>query len=618
MNIFYEESGQFKVATVIQKNDASYQADTVGGKRVKIKANNVFVEFDTDAVAFLENAQQQASEIDIPLLWEVVGECEFTAEAAAGEYFGQKPNKSELAATLIALYAAPMYFYKKNKGVFKAAPEETLKQALAAIERKKQQDAQMAEWIDELKSFRLPENIAVVLPKILHTPDKQTLEYKAFIKAAEVLKLTPFELAQKTGGVSSLPQYLLDGFVLNNFPQGIDFPEIACEQPQNLPVAENIKAFSIDDIATTEIDDALSLTKTDTGFLLGIHIAAPTLSANDAIHKIIHQRQSTLYFPTGKITMLPENWISAFSLDENGYRPCVSVYFYLDENAQFVGLPQSKIEQVWIEKNLRIQEIEPFFNRLSGCLKTDDDKFDFHAELKTLWQIAISLQKQRGKYEEDAPIRYEYSVEVDENGIVTPIKRERDAPIDTVVGEMMILANKTWAEMLDQAGLGGIFRVQEPKGQVRLTTQSSPHDGLGVSHYAWHTSPLRRATDFINQQQLISLIDGEQYTPRFDKNDNQLFAAVRDFETAYTAYKDFQQQMERYWSLVYLQQNAVAELTATLLKGDLVRIDGLPLVARATGIPIDILPRTLMKLRVGEIDLITQSVALQYMNVLAA
>ncbi|MBR3424921.1 MAG: RNB domain-containing ribonuclease, partial [Neisseriaceae bacterium] len=114
MNIFYEESGQFKVASIIQKNDASYQADTVGGKRVKIKANNVFVEFDTDAVAFLENAQQQASEIDIPLLWEVVDECEFTAEAAAGEYFGQKPNKSELAATLIALYAAPMYFYKKN------------------------------------------------------------------------------------------------------------------------------------------------------------------------------------------------------------------------------------------------------------------------------------------------------------------------------------------------------------------------------------------------------------------------------------------------------------------------------------------------------------------------
>ncbi|MBO7381243.1 MAG: RNB domain-containing ribonuclease, partial [Neisseriaceae bacterium] len=145
----------------------------------------------------------------------------------------------------------------------------------------------------------------------------------------------------------------------------------------------------------------------------------------------------------------------------------------------------------------------------------------------------------------------------------------------------------------------------------------SVHDGLGVAHYAWHTSPLRRATDFINQQQLISLIDKEKYQVRFAVNDAQLYAALRDFESAYTAYNDFQNQMERYWSLVYLQQENIKEINAILLKGDLVRIDGLPLVARAVGSPIDIPPRTLMKLRVGEIDLITQSVGLQYINVVA-
>ncbi|EMT8392668.1 hypothetical protein F2513_001961, partial [Neisseria gonorrhoeae] len=48
MNIFYEESGQFKVAVVVQKNDATYQVDTQHGKRTKVKANNVFAEFDGD------------------------------------------------------------------------------------------------------------------------------------------------------------------------------------------------------------------------------------------------------------------------------------------------------------------------------------------------------------------------------------------------------------------------------------------------------------------------------------------------------------------------------------------------------------------------------------------
>ena len=59
MNIFYEESGQFKVAAIVQKNDATYQVDTQHGKRTKVKANNVFTEFDGDMAAFLENAQAQ-------------------------------------------------------------------------------------------------------------------------------------------------------------------------------------------------------------------------------------------------------------------------------------------------------------------------------------------------------------------------------------------------------------------------------------------------------------------------------------------------------------------------------------------------------------------------------
>ena len=60
MNIFYEESGQFKVAAVIQKNDSTYQADTQHGKRTKVKAANVFAEFDGDMAAFLEKAQNEA------------------------------------------------------------------------------------------------------------------------------------------------------------------------------------------------------------------------------------------------------------------------------------------------------------------------------------------------------------------------------------------------------------------------------------------------------------------------------------------------------------------------------------------------------------------------------
>ena len=611
MNIFYEESGQFKVASIVQKNDATYQVDTQHGKRTKVKANNVFAEFDGDMAVFLENAQAQAADIDTDLLWEVCGEEEFSAEAIAEEYYGHAPTKTELAATLIALYAAPMYFYKKSKGVFKAAPEETLKQALAAIERKKQQDAQIDAWAEALKRGEMPSEIAADLKTILHAPDKQSLTYKAFTKAADELKISAYELAKKTGDITSIPQYLQDGFEIKYFPKGTGFPDLPLPEMPDLPKAD-VTAFSIDDESTTEVDDALSLTDLGNGMKrVGIHIAAPSLAIKpgDKMEKNIMERLSTVYFPGGKITMLPENWIAAFSLDAGAYRPSISIYFDVD-NEFNVGAPTCKIEAVNIAENLRSQTIEPHFNAETGLDEAGEMMFAHHQDLIWFYQFAIALQKARGKYEPDRAPQYDYSIELDEEGNVSVVRRERGSPIDTLVSEMMILANSTWAQMLDENELPGLFRVQ-PAGKVRMSTKSEPHIGMGVQHYGWFTSPLRRAADYINQKQLISLIDNSA-EPLYQNSDAELFAALRDFDAAYTAYADFQRQMEAYWSLVYLQQQGTSELTATILKEDLVRIEGLPLVTRATGIPFDALPKSQALFKITELDAEKQFIALNY------
>ena len=616
MNIFYEESGQFKVAAIVQKNDATYQVDTQHGKRTKVKANNVFAEFDGDMAAFLENAQAQAADIDTDLLWEVCGEEEFSAEAIAEEYYGHVPTKTELAATLIALYAAPMYFYKKAKGVFKAAPEETLKQALAAIERKKQQDAQIDAWAEALKRGEMPSEIAADLKTILHAPDKQSLTYKAFTKAADALKTSAYELAKKTGGITSIPQYLQDGFEIKYFPKGTGFPDLPLPEMPDLPKAD-VTAFSIDDESTTEVDDALSLTDLGNGMKrVGIHIAAPSLAIKqgDKMEKNIMERLSTVYFPGGKITMLPENWIAAFSLDAGAYRPAVSIYFDVDSEFN-VGEPTCKIEAVNIAENLRIQTIEPHFNAETGLDEAGEMMFAHHQDLIWFHQFAVALQKARGKYEPDRAPQYDYSIELDEEGKVSVVRRERGSPIDMLVSEMMILANRTWAQMLHDNDLPGLFRVQ-PAGKVRMSTKSEPHIGMGVQHYGWFTSPLRRAADYINQKQLLSLID-DTAEPLFQQSDAELFAALRDFDTAYAAYADFQRQMEAYWSLVYLQQQGTSELTATILKEDLVRIEGLPLVTRATGIPFDALPKSQVLLKITELDPEKQFIALNYVKAVA-
>lgn len=615
-HIFYEDGGQFKVASIVQKNDSTYQADTQHGKRVKVKAANTFIEFDGSMDSFMQTAQAEANEIDTELLWDCVGQDEFDFKAAAKEYFGNQASKTQLAATLMALYAAPMYFHKKNKGVFKAAPEDVLKQVLATIERKAQQEAQIQAWADEMVAGRLPDAITTELPQILYDPDKQSLAYKAFHKASDELKLSPYELALHTGGITSKPQYLLQRFAYKYFPKGMDFPELSApEQPAHLPLA-NVQAFSIDDLSTTEVDDALSVQDLGNGSKrIGIHIAAPALGIepNSDVEKIVMQRLSTVYFPANKITMLPENWIGAFSLDEGKVVPAFSIYFDVDENWQ-LSEPTSQIELVPIATNLRIQNIEPFFNSETGVGSADNPQFAHHADCLYLLDLACELQRQRDRLDDPTlPKKYDYGIDFDANGKVLITRRERGSPIDTLVSEMMILANTSWAKMLHDNELAGLFRVQ-PSGRVRMSTHSEPHIGMNVAHYGWFTSPLRRASDYINQKQLQSLLDPDS-EPRFTKNDSDLFVALGAFEAAFNAYRAFQDTMENYWATVWLVQENVREINAVVLKEDLVRLESLPLTARATGIPIEIAPKATVKLAITEIDPEQQFIALKYLSV---
>jgi exoribonuclease-2 len=90
----------------------------------------------------------------------------------------------------------------------------------------------------------------------------------------------------------------------------------------------------------------------------------------------------------------------------------------------------------------------------------------------------------------------------------------------------------------------------------------------------------------------------------FRPKDVALFSIISSFDAAYAAYNDFQNGIERYWTLRWLEQNAVAELEASVMKDGLVRADTLPLVFRVPG--ADALPRgARVRVRVAGNDLLT-------------
>src|SRR6476619_1214471 len=177
MNVFYEEEGTFKVGAILADNDTSLQVEAAHGKRSKIKASAVLLRFDQPALAaFADAAQRVAADVDVDFLWECCGADEFSFEVLGKEYFGHAPSALESAALLYKLHGAPMYFYKKGRGRYKAAPAEALKAALASVEKKRLQAEQKEQWRDELIAGRLPHEFVPHVNHLLYAPDKNRME----------------------------------------------------------------------------------------------------------------------------------------------------------------------------------------------------------------------------------------------------------------------------------------------------------------------------------------------------------------------------------------------------------------------------------------------------------
>lgn len=598
MNLYFEEDGAFKAGTVLAQAGNAYQVTLTTGRRTKVKASHVFFSFESPSAAdLIKDLAAEAASLDPAFLWEVSpDEVEFGFEELAEEYWGGEATPVQKAALLTALHSNPVYFYRKGRGRYRRAPKDVLEKALEALERRRRQEALKAQWVEAMGSGRLPEEIRARAMVLLLAPDKNGIEWKALSDAAAQTRMTPLRLLLQLGAIASPWRWHVDSFYALNFAKGRGFPADLPEPDKtgwaNLPKAE-VEAFSIDDSDTTEIDDAASVTHLPDGRTrVGVHIAAPGLGIHrdDALDKVARTRMSTVYAPGLKTTMLPENWVKAYSLDEGVEVPCLSLYITVKDDTFSVESTETRLERIAVAKNLRYDKIDDLVTEEAIENKTLD--IPFAEEIGWLWRFAKVLQKGReevrGRPEPVGRVDWFFALEGEgEDAVIRVRGRRRGAPLDLLVAELMIFSNCTWGLWLEEHGTPGIYRSQR-MGRVRMSTSPGPHDGLGVERYAWSTSPLRRYVDLVNQRQMISALRGEP--PVFAGNDVDLFAIVSQFENIHAIYGDFQTRMERYWSLRWILQEGLKEIEAIVVKGDLVRIDRLPFMQRVPGLPDD-LPR---------------------------
>ena len=646
MYALFEDAGKFQTGRILSEAESSAQIELESGKRLKAKSANILLKFDKPSPnVLMAEATALSATIELDLAWEFAPSDEFSFQELAQEYFSDNATLAQQTAALISLFQAPHYFRRSGKGKFKKASADVLQQALAAIEKKKLIQQQIEAWALALGEGSCPEPIAAQLYKILFKPDKNAAEYKAVVEASRATHLAPLALLQKAGAITSAYEFHWQRFLFDNFPKGIGFPALEAPVIKNTLPTSTAQAYSIDDSQTTEIDDALSVQGLGTGeVVVGIHIAAPALALTPghAIDQIARQRLSTVYMPGNKITMLPDHVVQTYTLQEGRDCPAVSLYLRVNESTLDILGSETRVEQVFIAANLRHDMLddvvtEAWLANPATVLPAGKNIPQMpHTQLAFLYRLAQHRKAQRevvrGKPENFNRPDYNFRVitlddqtpKGDERVEIS--QRHRGAPLDLMVAEAMILANSTWGQWLSDLGVPGIYRSQAsllPGVKVRMGTKALPHAGIGVPCYAWSTSPLRRYTDLVNQWQIIACAqhgNTAALAAPFKPKDVDLFSIISAFEAAYSSYNGYQSSMERFWTLQYLQQNAVEEVEATVFKS----FEGEPPMARADNLPL-VLPvigsgnlarGTRVLLRISGIDNISLDVHGQFIEVL--
>jgi len=634
VNVFFEESGSFKAGSVLSRQGDAFQVELPGGRRAKVRAKDVLIEFDKPGAAeLMQEADAVAQDIDLDFLWECAPDDEFPFATLGAEYFGERFGPTERAALVLRMHGAPVYFRRKGRGMYQRAPQEQLKMALAGLERKRQQALVQQGYEEELKAGRLPEAFTGKTALALLTkPDKNTIEYKALEAAAAARGISQARLMLECGAIPSARALHEARFLAEFFPHGTGFPPVTLGSlPDDLPEA-NVQAFSIDDITTTEIDDAFSVEHLADGRVrIGVHIAAPALGIQrgDEVDAIARTRLSTVYMPGDKITMLPDSVVDAFTLAEGGLRPALSLYVIVNRETQEIVASETRAERVFVKNNLRHNTLDELVTE--EALAAGTGEYPHKEDIAVLWPFAQALFEKRQAARAGYGLRREVQRNTDFNFYVegehiTITPRRRGSPLDTIVAELAILANSSWGAFLHDHGVPGIYRTQRAFGaptgpkRTRMQTNAAPHEGLGVTQYAWSTSPLRRYVDLVNQWQLLACVQHgvtAKLAAPFKPKDADLFAVVQGFDDTYTAYADHQRRMEYFWCLRWLKQENRKQVVASVVKGDLVRLEEIPLLLHVPGLGVHA-RGTRLQMEVMSIDELTVEASVRLLHVLDA
>ena len=323
--------------------------------------------------------------------------------------------------------------------------------------------------------------------------------------------------------------------------------------------------FTIDSKDAKDLDDAISVKRTDFGYTLGVHIADVShyVKEGSAIDEEAINRGTSVYFADRVIPMLPEVLSNgACSLNAGTDKLAFSALIELDKEGHITkydfkkSIINSKVRGVYSEVNeiLDGTASEEILNKYAPVMES-------LMSAKELADILKANSAARGTMELDSG---ESKFILDENGICIDIMPRVSGEAEQLIEQMMVTANIAAAKFSLDHKLPFLYRVHgtpDPKRveelvtllqlvgvpckeivkpnpetqdfaaildrvrglpcetlvsqrllrtmeKARYSTEETGHFGLALSDYSHYTSPIRRYPDTSIHRVLSSFVEG--------------------------------------------------------------------------------------------------------------
>ncbi len=541
----------------------------------------------SDIPQFLQEIQSYLDPSSLEVAWELLvedGEAVTPADMASFLYSEQTPQFCYAAHRLLS--EDKIYFKKKGDNYEPRSPSqvEEIKHQLEVEQLRQQekeiffehiQQAMAGETVEWTQSDR---NRLDLLEKFVLQPEQNHRN------AQDLLK----ELGQGTTPDAAFDLLVAlkwwspnENLFLKRSSYPVNFPQkvldVASSYLETLPPDPDrdrldltrLKVYTIDDESTEEIDDGLSVEYLDDDRVkLWIHIADPTrlVTPGDELDLEARRRSTTLYLPTGMISMFPAELATGpMSLRQGELCAALSFGVILDS--------QGAASDYSIHASL----IKPTY------------RLTYH-DVDEMLQLGIRAESELAVLAEAAKKRHQWrqsqgSITIKMPEAIIKVKSEEEIVIELLetsisrqlVAEMMILAGEVAGDYCREHGIPVPFRGQPqpelpseeellllPPGPVRscalrrcmprseMGTLPSRHASLGLNNYTQVTSPIRRYTDLLTHFQLKAHLRGDELPFPLDVMQQILYSVTLSAQEASLV----ERQTNRYWGLEFLRRNA--------------------------------------------------------------